>query len=695
MIQIQVPTTEGNVSEKVYNIDDFPYFKGLFIEAERAGKKKTLISTPATFDIETTTIIPEDPEERPFAFCYQWQFCLNGMVCFGRRLEEFATFLQRLQKEMYLTEERQLVIYVHNLSYEFSFLRSFIEISDVFCLDMRKVARFTSYGCFEFRCSYILSNMTLAKFCKNSEGVTHSKLSGEDYDYNKIRTPDTELSELELAYCYNDVKGLEECLLDKLRSDSLHTIPMTSTGYVRRDFRNAMKKNKRNREHFLGTKVDADLFILLHNAFRGGDTHANIYHSNVVLENMAGRDIASSYPFQLMCRMFPMGKFTKVSADWLLNHKEIQKDYAYIFQVYLENFRYIGTCGNPYIPISKLTGRKDIVNDNGRALYGSGYITVTDIDWYIIKKEYTWKSARIGDIYISKYGELPEEFKNTLMDYFRTKTLLKGDPDHVYEYMKSKNKLNSSYGMCVTNPAKQDIKYTDTETQGLFEREKIPDDQSETEFIQDLLDKFYKSKNSFLSYQWGVWCTCWARLQLREMLWKIGEYNVYEDTDSIKFLDPEMIEPLFDNENKNLKELADKYGAFAPDKDGNILYMGQWDKDGTYKRFSTLGAKKYLYEDVSGIHATIAGVNKKYAAEFFTKHGFSAFKNGTCMPDSGHLVAYYNDDLQLKEIEIDGCKILNGANTALVNGSYTIGLTGEWLDLFEKALRNEDLVFTE
>lgn len=423
-----------------------------------------------------------------------------------------------------------------------------------------------------------------------------------------------------------------------------------------------------------------------------------IYHSGVTIEEECGSDdIASSYPGQLMLRLFPIGQFTKVTPEYYFSHKKLYTEYAAVFRVYLDEFRYIGDAGNPYIPISKLKNKKNVINDNGRALSGSGMIAITDIDWKIIAKDYTWKKAYFSDMWISKYGPLPDEFKDTLMEYFRTKTLLKGDENKVYELMKAKNKLNSAYGMCVTNPCKPDILY-DEET-GEFKDSERPKDQTELEFHQDLLDKFYKSKNSFLPYQWGVWCTAWARMQLREMIWKVGIYNVYEDTDSIKYIDPEHIKPLFDQQNEKIMKEAEAAGAFALDKNGNKKYMGVWDyecdKHGTYKRFCTLGAKKYLYEDEQGIHATIAGVNKKYAAKFFTEHGFEAFKNGTCLPDSGHLVAYYNDDLTIKEIEIEGCKILNGSNTALINGSYTIGVTGEWLDLFEKALRNEDLVFTE
>ena len=270
---IKVPCVDGEHEEIVYNIDDFPYFQCLLLPCIRTHKKKSIIACPATFDIETTTI---KDLERPFAFCYQWQFCLNGLVVMGRRLEEFQEFIYRLIQEMHLTDERILICYVHNLSYEFSFLKSWFLMTEVFCLDKRKVARCRMESVIEMRCSYILSNMTLAKFCENSKGVVHNKLSGNDFNYDKIRTPETELSDLELAYCYNDVKGLEECINSLLEEDTLNKIPMTSTGYVRRDFRNAMKRNRRNREKFLATRLDAELFILLHEAFRGGDTHANI-----------------------------------------------------------------------------------------------------------------------------------------------------------------------------------------------------------------------------------------------------------------------------------------------------------------------------------------------------------------------------------------------------------------------------------
>ena len=58
------------------------------------------------------------------------------------------------------------------------------------------------------------------------------------------------------------------------KHDNLAMMPMTSTGFVRRDFRAAMNRNRRNREMFLNTRLTPELYQMLKKAFRGGDTHA-------------------------------------------------------------------------------------------------------------------------------------------------------------------------------------------------------------------------------------------------------------------------------------------------------------------------------------------------------------------------------------------------------------------------------------
>ena len=53
---------------------------------------------------------------------------------------------------------------------------------------------------------------------------------------------------------------------------------------------------------------------------------------------------------------------------------------------------------------------------------------------------------------------------------------------------------------------------------------------SESEY-EEKLQKYYKSRNSFLPYQWGVWVTAYAQAELFE-LGKCCKIWIYSDTDS-------------------------------------------------------------------------------------------------------------------------------------------------------------------
>ena len=45
------------------------------------------------------------------------------------------------------------------------------------------------------------------------------------------------------------------------------------------------------------------------------------------------------------------------------------------------------------------------------------------------------------------------------------------------------------------------------------------------------------------------------------------------------------------------------------------------------------------------------------------------------------------------KIEIDGEKIITASNVALVDNTYTLGITDEYMDLLEKALAKEDNLY--
>ena len=616
---------------------------------------------------------PPREEFRPYAFMYHWQFCMGDDVFFGRTWEELTNFFDWISYHMQLNNKFRLPVYVHNLSYEFQFLRRFFIVTEGFYRDVRKPLKALLNDSIELRDSYALSNMSLEKFCKNTPNVTHYKLV-DTYDYSKLRTPETPLTEEEEAYCYNDVRGLAECIREYMRTDSLSTIPMTSTGFVRRDYRREYSKNSKLRAVFKATALDEHLYDLNKAAFRGGDTHANLKWGRQTVHHVHSFDIKSSYPACMMMDKYPMGKFIKLTPKTFFNRD--LSEFALLIKCRFIGLKYTGLCGNPYLPFSRCEAvSKERVIDNGRIQSAdAAQCVLTDIDLEIMKHEYSWDDFYVREVWASYYGPLPKEFKDTLMEYFRRKTQLDGDPEMYYEYTKAKNRLNSSYGMMVTDIAKPKIIYV----HGEYKEDPIP--------VQEALDKYYKSRNSFLSYQHGVWVTANARMRLRRGLWLVGDDNVDDDTDSIKCRGDHRSD--FDSLNAENEKKAQEMGAYAEAPDGSIKILGNWEEETPpegYEEFRTRGAKKYVVKTGGHYYSTIAGVSKKAGEKFFNKRGIEAFEIGTVIEKSGHLVAYYNDD-DIHKITVDGCTFTTASNTALINDQYTIGVTGEYLGLLEDAL---------
>ena len=138
-----------------------------------------------------------------------------------------------------------------------------------------------------------------------------------------------------------------------------------------------------------------------------------------------------------------------------------------------------------------------------------------------------------------------------------------------------------------------------------------------------------------------------------------------------------------------------KNGGVAQDPSGNKYYLGIYEHDGTYKKFITMGAKKYAYTDGNdNLHITIAGVGKKRGAIEMAAHGgIQAFQEGFTFYDAGGTESVYNDIIEPFKVDIDG-KSLNITSNCLIRSStYTLGMTGDykrilsnpaiWLDLFK------------
>ena len=657
------------------------YFKNCPIVKNRrgnpAGKKRHYVGITTAFDIETTLL---DDIEQSVMYIWQWQFG-EDVTVIGRTWREFLDTQKRVQES--LPEGYWLVVYVHNLSYEFQYLKGIYQFSpeDVFAIASRKVIKCDMNGCFEFRCSYKLTNMSLGQFTKKMR-VQHQKLSGEDFNYSVKRYPWTELSDEELEYCINDVLGLVEAInaLMARDGDTLQSIPLTSTGYVRRNAKKAMRKNVHH-NFVYSILPDIDVYRALREAFRGGNTHANRYYAGDIVKNVHSADRSSSYPDEICNREFPMTAFVPI-----LPH-DLNKEYiarcvnirhkALLLRVRIDNLRLKDPFwGCPYLSKDKCRNCHKIVDtfDNGRILRASSIeTTITDIDLKIILSEYD------GDIiflqgWYAGYKKLPKAFVEEVIKYYRDKTELKGVKGQEIFYDKAKALLNALYGMMAQDPVKRSVIFKQC---GDWDEDTTSDIES--------LGK--SNEKAFLAYQWGVWVTAYARLDLEEGIRLVHETEganfVYCDTDSVKYIGAVDWTPYNEERIKRGKES----GSYATDPSGVTHYMGVFEAEDdpetgvAYAEFKTLGAKKYAYveREGEGVHCTIAGVNKKKGgAELDRFGGLSAFEEGFVFKDAGGTEALYNDDPQISEIEIDGHILEITSNVAILPSEYTLGITGEY-----------------
>lgn len=666
--------------------------------------KPKYIDIVTAFDIETTRL----PDiEQSFIYVWQWQIGPDVLVM-GRTWEEFEQFCSLLKAyilEVYGARAR-LVVWVHNLSYEFSFLKGIYPFQsyEVFAMDRRKIAKCSMYATFEFRCSYIHSNMSLDLFTKKM-GCKIRKLTGT-FDYDKIRYPWTPLTEDEKAYCIHDVAALVEAITIEMAADgdTLATIPMTSTGYVRRDAKEAMRSKPAFRSYINKQLPDFQLYLALREAFRGGNTHANRYYAGQIIKNVHSVDRSSSYPDVLVNCEFPVTEFKywgEISYDrWL---KEIDNHgRAGIIRVSFDDVELIDEfCGCPYLAKDKCWNIRGGVYDNGRILGADHFeTTLTDIDFRIVVSMYKINGVSISDAWFARYGYLPDEFRNLICQYYEIKTALKGDDSQKVYYDKVKNKINALYGMTAQNPVKEDIIYAQwEEVEQYYLRHPdefapapganfIPNDNKTPE---EMLAKY--NRRAFLVYQWGVWVTAHARRELQEMIDLAGDNFVYTDTDSVKYIG----EIDMSEYNNRITQRSKNNGACAVDSKGNLHCMGVYEREDDYERFVTLGAKKYGYDQFGECHVTCAGVNKKIGGEELQRHGgLEAFKPGMVFRDAGGTESVYNDNIDMV-IYAEGKPLRIRDNVVIRPSEYTLGVTNEYamllhrVELLKSLQREENL----
>lgn len=605
---------------------------------ERKTKRGVYIETPCAFDIETSSFYEDGIEdiEHKRAIMYIWQFGINNKVTYGRTWDEFITLLHDVSKILNLSEERKLVCYVHYLSYEFGFIRKYFDWVNLFLEKRYKIYYGTSQLGIEFRDSLKLwGGRGLAAVGENLSKYPVKKMVG-DIDYSLIRHSQTPLTDKELKYCENDIRVILHGIQEEIEEcGGIHKIPLTNTQRVRNYCRDRCFADfKRYKKFISSLTITSDEYNQLKRAFQGGFTHANKYCVNKTINNVYSADIGSSYPTVMVLEQFPMGNCQYIANPQFTDKQfqNILKTKCCIFDMDIEGLEPAFDFEN-IISASKchkLSLRGELIN-NGRVVRADKLtITVTNIDYELIMKFYKIAplgSVKIYNMRIYDKGYLPKEIVETVLHFYKLKTQLKKVKGKEREYDIAKNMLNALYGMMVTDIAKEEWLYLpelDEVYQTIIEYEKLDRNQ----YIEGLIDKYNKSTRRFNWYPWGVYITAYARRNLIETIYKLGNDYCYSDTDCTKFINYEKNKHIFEEYNKEIDRKTILSSAhfnipienYRPENNGILYPIGHFEYDGKYKRFRTLGAKRYLVQlENDEYKLTISGANKKEACKYITE----------------------------------------------------------------------------
>lgn len=574
------------------------------------SRKIKYYQVPISFDIETTSF---EYNGLKCACMYAWGCSINGHVILGRTWEEWEDVYNTIVSMFEPSEKVRVIIYVQNLAYEFQFMCHRFQWKKVFAIRERKPITALTAENVEFRCSYMLSGFSLEKIGENLQRYKVNKMVG-DLDYSLKRHYSTPLSEKEWKYLINDVQVVVAYIQETAENDGgYHKIPLTKTGYVRNYCREECFKDRWYRGFIKQLTLDYDEYRQLKRAFAGGFTHANWHYSQQTIEDMDSYDFTSSYPYVMVSEKFPMSKSEVVEIESPEQMDELLSTKCCLFEIEIE-----GLDGwdapDHIISASKCHVLENPVMNNGRVITADRVaLTITEIDWWCIKKFYKWKRYRVWNFRTYDKQYLPHAFVKAILQLYQDKTVLKDVEGKEVEYMKSKGMINSAYGMCVTDIVRDEDTFNDVVWV------KIQADGKEA------IQKYNENKNRFLFYPWGVWVTAYARRNLFTGIYEFDDDYVYSDTDSVKVKNAELHREYLDGYNANVREKLEKACAYhgidvqltrPKTIKGVEKPLGVWDFDGHYTKFKTLGAKRYMTEKNGKINITVAGLNKTAAVPY-------------------------------------------------------------------------------
>lgn len=592
-----------------------------------------------------------------------------------------------------------------------------------------RIPLFIRLGYIEFRCSFRLLNAPLRSIGENL-GYSKLEIDYKAQYYSFSKLPELEYKYNERDVKLTLLGVFKECSKWSY-INSVKDIPLTSTGFTRKNNQYINKSSDRKdyagfcayQKFFSKHYID-----FLEHTFSGGYTHANALYVNRVLHNVASFDIVSSYIDTILHREYP--RFFKKyngsyglqffkhleslnnSTDYMevLRHYAKPFDFAFMAHLTLANITPIIRKNNLILPISasKCDFIAGVTLDNGRIYKAKiARLNVTEIDYFILRQFYNFEVVECDEIYYSRtYRPLMPYVTNSTREYLHEKSTLKhvlarGDKlckkdfycekkgEYIYSdsqiehilslpqeerekllhdnYARSKNKLNSQYGINVQKLLNPQITY----------------DYINDYYINEI-DDGVTAKVLYRDFTNGLYITAYSRLNLfcyaLYLMDRSDVRLIYSDTDSWKVY----------GDIHNAVRVNEEYNRFIEQivHNSDDYNIGYFDYEELYTYFSTLGCKKYITSDGEKMKCTIAGVNKRstskayselfkalnYDIDIFCKLAFSPC---TILSHSitGKLITlYHNEDYNLTVTDETGQQgVISGTNMVeLANSDYVL-----------------------
>ena len=312
-------------------LDEFDFVKN--------GKKGIIANIPCVFDIEATSFYNEKNEKQ--ATMYAWVLGIIGKCIRGRTWSEFLEAYKTIVDYFKLSTKKRIIIYVHNLAYEFQWFRKMFDWHTVFSTDTRKPLYALTNDGVEFRCSYLLTGYSLEVLGENLHKYKVNKKIG-DLDYKLIRHSATPLNEKEWGYILNDGLVVMAHIQEEIeRLGDITKIPLTKTGYVRQLCKeNCIKKGKYDYlKKIKNLTLTSEDYEQLKRTYMGGFTHANVNYVDKVIKNVSSFDFTSSYPAVMVSEMYPMSKFIPTVIKDENDFVKCLNAYCCMFYIYFINIR--------------------------------------------------------------------------------------------------------------------------------------------------------------------------------------------------------------------------------------------------------------------------------------------------------------------------------------------------------------------